>query len=555
MLIFKKTVIALLMCPILLANSTMMHVDPDNDGTEKEVSKDVLEADIVETVTLMEDLLTYQYNKTKDTLMEKASENHWNESITEQVFDETPNPYDDLDYESTLAALCIAVGNSAAYNVTNIKFLQVNYEEKTVDHEIPQKAVKYMEAQDGYYYANGIQYITQSGTYPKYETGSDGKTRQVGTEYIQLQTEQIQYGYADMKVSSVDEILKCVGLSLADVQDEYDYRFEKIHRAGLTDEELKTSTFINVAAGVTCEPEVQSLLENLDATLEGNRRSVIDTAVSLLGQVPYQWGGKCEKAGYDRSWWTFDENGEQKGLDCSGYVQWVFRTAGYDTDIWKNLLSTASILNYAQTISQDELQPGDLGILNYGDEVNHVGIYLGDGYYIHCNAGVNNVSISKPNFSIFMRVPDIDTAILMPEEQTEDTEAEAISYSEDDLKLAAQTVWHEARGEGMNCWIAVSEVIRNRVKSGLYPDNIHDVVYQESEDGNEQFSYNEEIETMEPSEAEIAVVQMVLDGKIGILNDPNVLYFRDPGDVQNNDAWGSFPFVMRINDTVFYKQS
>ena len=60
---------------------------------------------------------------------------------------------------------------------------------------------------------------------------------------------------------------------------------------------------------------------------------------------------------------------------------------------------------------------------------------------------------------------------------------------------------------------------------------------------------------MEPSEAEIAVVQMVLDGKIGILNDPNVLYFRDPGDVQNNDAWGSFPFVMRINDTVFYKQS
>ena len=68
------------------------------------------------------------------------------------------------------------------------------------------------------------------------------------------------------------------------------------------------------------------------------------------------------------------------GFDCSGLVAHVFKAAwGLD------LPRTASAQSeYATPIDPDELRPGDLVFYNtLNRPYSHVGIYLGDGKFIH----------------------------------------------------------------------------------------------------------------------------------------------------------------------------
>jgi hypothetical protein len=53
-----------------------------------------------------------------------------------------------------------------------------------------------------------------------------------------------------------------------------------------------------------------------------------------------------------------------------------------------------------------------------------------------------------------------------------------------DLRCLAQAIYFEARGEPMEGQLAVAEVVINRAKSGLYPDNYCDVITQPA-----QFSF------------------------------------------------------------------
>jgi spore germination cell wall hydrolase CwlJ-like protein len=53
-----------------------------------------------------------------------------------------------------------------------------------------------------------------------------------------------------------------------------------------------------------------------------------------------------------------------------------------------------------------------------------------------------------------------------------------------DLKCLAQAVYFEARGEPIEGQLAVAEVVINRARSGLYPDNYCDVITQPA-----QFSF------------------------------------------------------------------
>ena len=40
---------------------------------------------------------------------------------------------------------------------------------------------------------------------------------------------------------------------------------------------------------------------------------IINTAKSMLGQIPYEYGGKASRPGIDKTWWTFDSSGQQSG--------------------------------------------------------------------------------------------------------------------------------------------------------------------------------------------------------------------------------------------------
>jgi cell wall-associated NlpC family hydrolase len=86
-------------------------------------------------------------------------------------------------------------------------------------------------------------------------------------------------------------------------------------------------------------------------------------AVSLVGS-PYRLGGISPET----------------GLDCSGFVGHVFRqTTGITLPRDSRAISEA-----AQPLAQTELRPGDLVFFNTLNRAfSHVGIYLGDGRFVH----------------------------------------------------------------------------------------------------------------------------------------------------------------------------
>ncbi len=79
--------------------------------------------------------------------------------------------------------------------------------------------------------------------------------------------------------------------------------------------------------------------------------------------------------------------------DCSGLMQSAFAASG----IWLPRDSYQQEA-FTQTIKIGELLPGDLVFFATENKVNHVGLHLGDGYYIHSsgkNTGRNGIAIDQ----------------------------------------------------------------------------------------------------------------------------------------------------------------
>lgn len=87
--------------------------------------------------------------------------------------------------------------------------------------------------------------------------------------------------------------------------------------------------------------------------------SIVETALRYLG-VPYVWGGEDP----------------QIGFDCSGLVRYVFLQHGIELPHYSGYQ-----FKYGKPVEKEELLPGDL--VFFGNPIHHVGIYVGNGYFIH----------------------------------------------------------------------------------------------------------------------------------------------------------------------------
>jgi len=110
------------------------------------------------------------------------------------------------------------------------------------------------------------------------------------------------------------------------------------------------------------------LRSDFDGASYGNaslQKDVIRTARGLLGS-PYKYGGTTPA-----------------GFDCSGFTRHVFeQTLGIELPRSAHEQALAPMLR--QVSSRDALQPGDLVFFNTQRKTfSHVGIYLGDGRFIH----------------------------------------------------------------------------------------------------------------------------------------------------------------------------
>lgn len=533
--------------PLFPSSSCTVQEDIEMDETV------LLDENIVKATELLKELFDFNYNREIGRIKDTIAEKGYDYELTMQSVTEMGNPFEGVDIVKVIAALCTIMEHTDTA-ISEIELIRTYYKEYNIKEYIPEKVQAYRKLENGKYEADGYVYVTTPQEIDTYVKRGNYYEKS-GTKYIELEERTILCADVNMVVCEGAELFQ--SLSLPDsCMEEYNERLYRIlNLSRMNVEDLYQSIFVKdiYSIELLSEEEQQALTEALEKA-EGNRKILLTTAAMLIERIPYEWGGKASAPGYDSRWWSYnEETKKQKGLDCSGYVQWCFMTAGYKEDIYNGLVSTGSILKATEGITKEELKPGDLGLLHDGSAgINHVGIYLGNDYWIHCSSARNTVTVSKCNFKLFKRVKGVDTASINPYVVT--LPEKTITYTNDDVILLAKLICNEARGEGLNTWIAVGEVVVNRVKSDLFPNTIKEVIYQENKEGVKQFSDNERIEGMEPTTEILRAAKGVLEGTMKIFDDESVLFFRNPGDMNNNEDWGSFPFVLRIGPVCFYRK-
>jgi len=111
------------------------------------------------------------------------------------------------------------------------------------------------------------------------------------------------------------------------------------------------------------QAQTQVTQEQAQAAASATSAQIVETAKKYLG-VPYKWGG----------------TDPAKGLDCSGFVQLVFKDLGVDLPrvSWDQAKSGEPVE------SLDKALPGDIIFYRSSGSPSggHIGIYVGDGQMI-----------------------------------------------------------------------------------------------------------------------------------------------------------------------------
>lgn len=111
----------------------------------------------------------------------------------------------------------------------------------------------------------------------------------------------------------------------------------------------------------------------------------LDVAYSMMGS-PYLWGGTSTKS-----------------VDCSGLTKVAWLSQG--VILPRNASAQAAVGEHVDAGRPELFKPGDL--LFFGNprtrRVNHVGIYLGDGRFIHCSGRVR-VNSLRPCDNDYMKL-------------------------------------------------------------------------------------------------------------------------------------------------------
>lgn len=132
------------------------------------------------------------------------------------------------------------------------------------------------------------------------------------------------------------------------------------------------SDYFSLNGGVSGITSVSPLSTKGDA--------IVTTAKKYLG-TPYVWGGTSPS-----------------GFDCSGLVYYVYKENGYTIN-----RTSATIYNNGVAVERENLQTGDVICFtnSAGTAVGHVGIYIGDGQFIHASSGDGKVIISNLSNSYY----------------------------------------------------------------------------------------------------------------------------------------------------------
>ena len=294
----------------------------------------------------------------------------YNETLEEL---QTAESYDDVVIEGTgadwvdiLAVFAVKVAGSNDADATDVVTLDKN-------------RIDRLEAV--FWDMNAVAHEVEEIDHPESSEGADdGYTERILHITITGKTAEemaAEYGFTDQQLEMLQELLE--------------------EREMLAD---LIGSLMNVTA------DAKEVLLNLPEDLPPEREAVIRAACSLVGKVNYFWGGKNLVLGWDSRWGRLTEvtaagnstTGTYRpyGLDCSGFVDWVFYNATGGEYIIGHGGGAMMQHSYCTSISWAEAQIGDLV---FYPEDTHVGIVCGwdesgNILIVHCAFSANNVVIT-----------------------------------------------------------------------------------------------------------------------------------------------------------------
>ena len=86
------------------------------------------------------------------------------------------------------------------------------------------------------------------------------------------------------------------------------------------------------------------------------------------------------------------------GFDCSGLIQYSYKHAGKAVP-----RTTAALWNHTETVDGRQIRAGDLLFFNIAGKMSHVGLYLGNGRFVHAPSTGRVVSVESLNSEFYSR--------------------------------------------------------------------------------------------------------------------------------------------------------
>ncbi|HLO26750.1 MAG TPA: NlpC/P60 family protein [Geobacteraceae bacterium] len=106
------------------------------------------------------------------------------------------------------------------------------------------------------------------------------------------------------------------------------------------------------------------------------------TAERFVG-IPYRWGG----------------DNVVEGMDCSGFVRAVYNLCGVNIP-----RTSREQFLVGENVARDDLMDGDLVFFGASaDQINHVGIYVGNGRFVHAPRRGDDIKISSIGEAFFSK--------------------------------------------------------------------------------------------------------------------------------------------------------
>lgn len=121
----------------------------------------------------------------------------------------------------------------------------------------------------------------------------------------------------------------------------------------------------------------RTVATNTQSDSGGTTRAAIVRTASRFQGVRYRWGGSS-----------------RSGFDCSGFTRYIFRhKAGVELPH-----SASAQFRMGKRVPRDQLKPGDLVFFQtYRRGASHVGIYIGNGKFIHASSARGRVRVDSLN--------------------------------------------------------------------------------------------------------------------------------------------------------------